>query len=131
MSKYKPSVRGTFITDRQGFINFMKEGDCLKKRKEWLKDDKLRFWYCQGIRDLPEVWAEIKSCKYKAIYCRLVEDRRELWSSLEDPAWRRWYCNNVSNRAELWPGPARSLSGYDIPRDEINTMVLDGLVKAW
>ena len=84
------------------FIMYMRANDTEEVRAKMLRTDKLRYWYCSGVKDREEVWSKIAESKWLAVYCAEVKDRPELWRKLTEARWCRWYCDHVVHRIAVW-----------------------------
>ena len=87
--------------DEEVFVNYFKKNDSLELRKNIIKTDKLRFWYCRWVRDREELWSAISSDKWKYAYCLNVRDCEKVWLTITEDKWISRYCRYVKDRPIL------------------------------
>jgi len=73
--------------------------------------DIYRYYYCNEVKDRPELWQRFTSPEARpfaqALYCKDICDREEIWQALaanvNDDAvvWQQWYCREVKRRPEI------------------------------
>ena len=88
--------------DYEKFVGYFATNDSEELRDRLLKTDKLRYWYCRGVRDHNEIWKQIAEGKWAYWYCRFVEDRKEVWGKIIEDEWAFEYCKDVEDREEIW-----------------------------
>ena len=83
------------------FVEFFKAEDSKELRDRLIRTNKLRYWYCECVKDLEELWSEISGSEWAYWYCVIVKDRKEVWSKISNSEWACKYCSWVKDRPEV------------------------------
>jgi len=91
----------------------------------WLDPEELSewsYWYCQNIKDRPDIRKHITHSKWAYWYCLWINDDPEVRKYIIDSEWAYQYCKDVEDRPEI-----RKLITYAQRYKEVKRYVDEGV----